>query len=230
MPERQATVASPATVETSTLRIPSNLATLAKAVDDQVVSAFRARVADLSKTYTERETSVICNVSINMIHKLKVDMDLTFADRSVRTKDEQAWITRMFKIHRAETQARVIQKKSPVSPGSIKVTPKVEAAGRVNLWTREKIFLAKVVEYAKTMTFAETCQLTGMSQRGMRNFAYENEISFSGYNGTSTAGLDLFDLDMAVQPELSSEFPSLPWVEGGEASRKKQKAEASYAA
>jgi hypothetical protein len=177
--------------------------------DQQIVNAFIERIVQLSHTFSERETACICRVSVDYIYKLQRRMELSFQDPKTRTRPQQNAVSRQLKAERMSTYIRPVQPRKPVQPEELKIPPQLETASRKAMVSRENAFYQKVCDYAQTMSFRETAKILGVTPRFLRNYCYDNEIEFEGYNHKSTAGLDLFDLPFG--PQLSSPDTMSSW-------------------
>ncbi len=171
--------------------------------EQRIVNAFNDRIAELSKTYSERETATICRVSINYVCDQRDKRGLTFVDPKTRSKQEQAAISKQFKVDRAATFVREVNPKKTVKAGALKVPPKLERAGTIALKKRENEFLIRVTRLSETMSFHESAALLNVSPRFLRNYCYQYQIEFPGYHTKGTEDLELFSLegDKAQQME-----------------------------
>ena len=163
--------------------------------EKRIVNAFNDRIAELSKTYSERETAIICRVSINYVCDLRDKRGLTFADRKLRTKQEAAAISKQFKVDRAATYVREVNPKKSIKAGALKVPQKLERAGAIALKKRENEFLIRVTRLSESMSFHESAALLNVSPRFLRNYCYQYEIEFPGYHTRGTEDLELFSLE-----------------------------------
>ena len=179
--------------------------------EQRIVNAFNDRIAELSKTYSERETATICRVSINYVCAQRDKRGLTFVDPKSRTKQEQAAISKQFKVDRAATFVRDVCPKRTVKAGALKVPPKLERAGAIALKKRENDFLIRVTRLSESMSFHESAALLNVSPRFLRNYCYQYQIEFPGYHTKGTEDLELFSLegDQAGKSNLAQAQDSL---------------------
>lgn len=174
--------------------------------DKRIVNAFNDRIAELSRTYSERETATICRVSINYVCDQREKQGLTFVDPKSRTREEQTAIRKRFKVDRAATFVREVNPKKTVRSGALRVSPKLERAGTIALKKRANEFLIRVTRLSETMSFHESAVLLNVSPRFLRNYCYQYQIEFPGYHTKGTEDLELFSLEgeQAHQHELQS--------------------------
>lgn len=166
-----------------------------RAQDKQLVNAFIERIRVLSTIFSERETAYICRVSVEFIKKVRDQDDLKFQDPKRRTRTYANEIRRKIKTERAATYVREVNPPKPLKAHELLIPSKLRKQGFRNLVAREHAFHARVVQLSETMSFKESTKILGVSGRFLRNYIYEYEIVFAGYNDApSTAGLDMFDL------------------------------------
>ncbi|MDH1933024.1 helix-turn-helix domain-containing protein (plasmid) [Pseudomonas fulva] len=157
------------------------IADQAKAADNAALGVFHTKVLELCDKFSIKEAARLLRVSTGYLRTYSNQRNITYADRDNRTPAQKREIKKLWDHYLIHYELRQVESpKAPVQPGDLEITPGMELKGRKALVKGQNAFLARCNELAELFTVAEAADILGVSHRFLKNYAYNEQITFVG--------------------------------------------------
>jgi len=157
------------------------IADQAKAADNAALGVFHTKVLELCDKFSIKEAARLLRVSTGYLRTYSNQRNITYADRDNRTPAQKREIKKLWDHYLIHYELRQVEAPTaPVQPGDLEITPGMELKGRKALVKGQNAFLARCNELAELFTVAEAADILGVSHRFLKNFAYNEQITFVG--------------------------------------------------
>jgi len=157
------------------------IADQAKAADNAALGVFHTKVLELCDKFSIKEAARLLRVSTGFLRTYSNQRNITYADRDNRTPAQKREIKKLWDHYLIHYELRQVEAPAaPVQPGDLEITPGMELKGRKALVKGQNAFLARCNELAELFTVAEAADILGVSHRFLKNFAYNEQITFVG--------------------------------------------------
>ncbi|MCU9528357.1 hypothetical protein [Pseudomonas mosselii] len=157
------------------------IAEQAKAADNAALGVFHTKVLELCDKFSIKEAARLLRVSTGYLRTYSNQRNITYADRDNRTPAQKREIKKLWDHYLIHYELRQVEAPAaPVQPGDLEITPGMELKGRKALVKGQNAFLARCNELAELFTVAEAADILGVSHRFLKNYAYNEQITFVG--------------------------------------------------